>query len=414
MSQSQVQERPLLMIPGPVEVSPAVMQAFAAPPPGHTSPPVIAAFGEALERMRRVWQADPASQPFVVGGGGTVGMEMAAANLVAPGDRVLVVKTGYFSDRMAEILRRYGAETIEVGAQPGDAPTPDAVRQALAQATAGGRPAKALFATHVDTSTGVRLDPQPFAQLARQQGMLSVFDGVCGAAGERFEMAAWDADVYFTGSQKALGLPPGLALMVASPRALAARQERTGPPPPMYLDWHVWQPVLRAYEERRPAYFSTPPTNLILALNAGLAEIENEGITARIDHHAATAAALRTAWRALGLRLLPLRDDLAANTLSALMLSEANAAIDTAAVVASIATQGVAVATGLLPAFKSRYFRIGHMGYVLTQPHQLRRTITAVAAALTAQGMAPSPAAEAAALEALTPIAGGHRSAGQR
>jgi alanine-glyoxylate transaminase/serine-glyoxylate transaminase/serine-pyruvate transaminase len=384
-------QAPLLMIPGPVEVSPEVLAAFSVPPPGHTAPALIEAFGAALASMRRVWSAEPASQPFVIGGGGTAAMDMAVANLVAAGDRVLVVKTGYFSDRLAEMLRRQGAATLEVAAAPGGAPHPDAVREALAGQRSGGR-CTALFATHVDTSTGVRIDPEPLARLAREHGMLSIFDGVCATTGETFDMAGWDADVYLTGSQKALGLPPGLALMVASPRALAARTARHAPPPPMYLDWQVWQPVMRAYEERRPAYFSTPPTNLILALAAALAAIEAEGVAPRIARHHQAARALRAAWRALGLDLLPLRDDLAANTLSAICLPPTAAgttAPDAPALVARIAAHGVTVATGLLPELKSRYFRIGHMGWVTGRPDLLRRTVAAVAAALRDCGLAP-------------------------
>jgi alanine-glyoxylate transaminase/serine-glyoxylate transaminase/serine-pyruvate transaminase len=402
-------QRSLLMIPGPVEVSPRVLEAFSAPPPGHTAPALIAAFGEALESMRRVWSAEPASQPFVVGGGGTAGMDMAVANLISPGDRVLVVKTGYFSDRLAEMLRRQGAATVEVSAEPGDAPTPDEVRAALAAQPGGAGAAgpagrwRALFATHVDTSTGVRVDPKPLARLAREHGMLSVFDGVCAAAGEPFDMAGWDADVYLTASQKALGLPPGLALMVAGPRALAARAARRGPRPPMYLDWEEWQPVMRAYEERRPAYFSTPPTNLVLALAAGLAEIESEGAAARIARHARAARALRAAWRTLGLRPLPAREELAADTLSALLLPPA-AAADAPAVVARIAGHGVTVATGLLPELKSRYFRVGHMGWVIGRPDLLRRTVAAVAAALRDSGLGAGEQAEKQALSALDDI----------
>ena len=377
-------ERSLLMIPGPVEVSPGVLAAFSAPPPGHTAPALIAAFGAALESMRRVWLAEPSSQPFVVGGGGTAAMDMAVANLVSPSDRVAVVKTGFFSDRMAEMLRRQGAATLEIGAEPGGAPSPEEVREALAAERAAGAPAcKALFATHVDTSTGVRIDPEPLARLAREHGMIAVFDGVCAAAGERFDMAAWDADVYLTASQKALGLPPGLALMVVSRRALAARAVRSGPRPPMYLDWEVWQPVMRAYEERRAAYFSTPPTNLVLALAAGLAEIENEGIAPRIAAHARAAAALRAAWAVLGLRSVP-RLDVVGNTLSVLLFPEG---ID-ASLLPKIAARGVTVAGGLHPAVKATSFRVGHMGYTVTRPDYLRRTVEAIAGALREAGAA--------------------------
>jgi len=206
------------MIPGPVEISPTVLAATSVPPPGHTSTRLIEAFGGSIERMRQVWQADAASQPFLLAGSGTLAMEVAAANLVEPGDRALVINTGFFSERMAEILHRAGASVTELAPPLGEAPGTDQVREILRDG-----PFKALFATHVDTSTGVRIDPEPLCRLAREAGALAVFDGVCAAAGERFEMAAWGADLYFTGSQKALGLPPGLALMVAGERALAAR-----------------------------------------------------------------------------------------------------------------------------------------------------------------------------------------------
>ncbi|MEL6185088.1 MAG: alanine--glyoxylate aminotransferase family protein, partial [Myxococcota bacterium] len=103
-------DRKLLMIPGPIEVSPEVRAAHDGPPPGHLAPPVVEAFGLSLERMRAVWQAPASAQPFLIAGSGTLAMDMAAANLVQSGDRVLVLGTGYFSDRMAEILQRYGAD----------------------------------------------------------------------------------------------------------------------------------------------------------------------------------------------------------------------------------------------------------------------------------------------------------------
>jgi len=381
---------PLLMIPGPVELSPAVLAAAAAPPPSHTSPRLIEAFGRSIERMREVWRAGPASQPFIVGGSGTLAMEVAAANLVEPGDRVLVVVTGYFSERMTEILRRYGAEVTEVTAPVGEAPAPEQIREALARSG----PFKALFATHVDTSTGVRVDPEPLCRLARESGTLAVFDGVCATAGERFEMAAWGADLYFTGSQKALGLPPGLALMVAGERALAAREARKAPAPPLFLDWGSWLPVHRAYEERRPSYFATPATSLVMALETGLGEILETGVEARLEIQARAAAALRAAWTELGLRSVP-GVAAAANTLSALFVP---AGVD-ASLLPRIAARGVTVAGGLHPALKANSLRVGHMGYTVTRPDYLRHAVEAIAGALRESGAAADPAAAVAALE---------------
>jgi alanine-glyoxylate transaminase/serine-glyoxylate transaminase/serine-pyruvate transaminase len=292
---------------------------------------------------------------------------------------------------MSEILRRHGAEVTEVAALVGDVPTPEAVREALARSG----PVKALFATHVDTSTGVRVDPEPLCRLAREAGALAVFDGVCATAGERFEMAAWGADLYFTGSQKAIGLPPGLALMVAGERALAAREARRTAPPALFLDWRSWLPVHRAYEERKPGYFATPATSLVMALEVGLGEILEAGIAARIEAHTHAAAALRAAWTALGLRFVPRSEAVTGNTLSVLLFPEG---ID-ASLLPRIAARGVAVAGGLHPAVKATSFRVGHMGYTVTRPDYLRRTVEAVAGALAEAGAAADPVAAVAALE---------------
>jgi alanine-glyoxylate transaminase/serine-glyoxylate transaminase/serine-pyruvate transaminase len=384
-------QHPLLMIPGPVEVSPAVLAAAGAPPPSHASPRLIEAFGASIERMRRVWQSDAASQPFIVAGSGTLAMEMAAANLIEPGDRVLVIVTGYFSERMAEILRRYGAEVVEIGAPVGTVPPLAEIQAAL------DRPGsfKALFATHVDTSTGVRVDPEPLCRLAREAGVLAVFDGVCATAGERFEMAAWGADVYFCASQKAIGMPPGLALLVANERALETRQARKAAPPPLFLDWHSWLPIHRAYEERKPSYFATPATTLVLALDTALGEILENGIQARIDAHARTAAALRAAWRALGLRFVPQSEAVTGNTLSVLLYPEG---VD-AGLLPKIVARGVAVAGGLHPAVRTTSFRVGHMGYTVTRPDYLRKTVEAVGGALQEAGAGVDVAAAMSALE---------------
>ncbi len=368
-------DSPLLMIPGPIEISPGVREASAGPPPSHLAPHVIEAFGSSIEMMRRVWLADADSQPFIVAGGGTVAMDMAVSNLIASGDRVVVVNTGYFSDRIAEMLRRRGADVVECGAEVGDAPSESEVREAVDGGEQG--PAKAMFATHVDTSTGVRIDPEPLARLCRDRGVLSVFDGVCATAAERFEMADWGVDVYLTASQKAIGLPAGLALMVAGRRAVERRSALKSAPP-MYLDWEQWLPIMRAYEERRPSYFSTPATNLILALATGLQEILASGMEARFALHQRSAQTMQAAWESMELEPVPVRKSLASNALSALRFPEG---VD-ASLIGRILVHGVIVAGGLHPAIRTRYFRVGHMGYAAERPEMLQRTVEAIAASL--------------------------------
>ncbi len=368
-------DSPLLMIPGPIEVSPGVREAASGPPPSHLAPHVIEAFGSSIEMMRQVWLADAASQPFIVAGGGTVAMDMAVSNLVACGDRVVVVNTGYFSDRIAEMLRRQGANVVECVAEVGDAPSAKQVREAVDGGEQG--PAKAMFATHVDTSTGVRLDVAPLARLCRERDVLSIFDGVCATAAERFEMADWGADVYLTASQKAIGLPAGLALMVASRRAVERRSSLASAPP-MYLDWAQWLPIMQAYEERRPSYFSTPATNLILALATGLNEILASGMEARFALHRQAAQTMQAAWKSMELEQIPVKESLTSNALSALRFPEG---ID-ASLVGRVLGHGVIVAGGLHPAIRTQYFRVGHMGYAAERPEMLQRAIEAISMSL--------------------------------
>lgn len=374
-------QRNLLMIPGPVEVSPTVREAFGVPPPGHLAPDVVEAFGASLEMMRRVWLAAPSSQPFAVSGSGTTAMEMAVANLIEPGDAAVVVNTGYFSDRMVEMLRRAGAEVVDLTAVPGEVPNVSRAEGAFDDFARAGKKVKALFATHVDTSTAALSDPKPLASLAKERGALSIFDGVCATGAERFEMETWGADVYLTASQKAIGLPAGLALMVASERALAARDRRSAPPP-LAVDWHAWSPIMQAYEARKPAYFATPPTNLILALSVGLKEILADGMEARFALHERGARSLQAAWSVLGLRPVPTREKNVAHTLSALYYP---AEID-ATLVARVAERGVTIAGGLHPAIRASYFRVGHMGYALTRTDFLMRCVEALASGLASFG----------------------------
>ena len=123
-------ERPLLMIPGPIEVSPEVLRAFSRPPPGHGQPFVVKAFGASLGWMREVWRAGEGAQPFMVAGSGTLAMDMAAVNLLDPGDEALLVDTGYFADRMRLVLEHRGVKVHTVVSPPGERPEPEEVAAA--------------------------------------------------------------------------------------------------------------------------------------------------------------------------------------------------------------------------------------------------------------------------------------------
>ncbi|HEY8038761.1 MAG TPA: alanine--glyoxylate aminotransferase family protein [Polyangiaceae bacterium] len=385
-------DRRLLMIPGPIELEPDVLQTLGERTRSHMDAGFAECFGRALERMRQVFQAGKDAQPFVLAGSGTLAMDTAIANVVEPGAAAVVVDTGYFSARMADVLERWGARVTRVGAPLGDAPSLDALQAALKRE----RPAVVTI-THVDTSTGVRADVEAMAKLAREHGALVVVDGVCSLGGEVFRQEAWGVDVALTASQKAMGAPAGLALLVASPRAIEASRARKGKLASIYLDWSEWLPIMRAYEARKPQYFATPAVNLVAALDTSLAQLVAEGMEARFVRHARNAGAFRAAWRALELRPLPVREALAANTLSAVYYPQG---ID-AALVASVAAEGVVVAGGLHPEAKTKYFRVGHMGACTAS--DVLATVGAIERAFAKAGYArPAVAAAAEALRTFT------------
>jgi alanine-glyoxylate transaminase/serine-glyoxylate transaminase/serine-pyruvate transaminase len=301
-----------------------------------------------------------------------------------------VVVTGYFSRRLAEMLRRRGAQVVELEAPLGQVPDVEQLASTLERSPS----TKVVCLTHVDTSTGILLDPAPYAALARAAGALVVLDGVCATGGERLQTSAWGIDVALTGSQKALGLPPGLALLVVSDRAIEAR--RALPlAPAMMLDWLEWLPVHRAYEERRPSYFATPATSLIAAAAAGLDELLAIGVDAVLQRHRRAAGAMRAVWANLGLREVPDGAGARAHTLSNLWLPEGIGD----EVRARIAARGAVVAGGLLPELRGRSVRVGHMGWITGEPEVLRRVAAAVAAGLVEGGLAADAEAALAAFD---------------
>lgn len=346
--------RPRLMIPGPIEFTDEVMAEMARPTPSHVDPAFIEIFGQALEDLRTVFLAGPDYQPFILAGSGTLAMDSAVANLVQPGDRALVVDTGYFSQRMADIVRRYGGDVTLLSAAPGETISAEQLQQHLAESDAYDL----VTITHVDTSTGVLTDVQGLTAAAKATGALVIVDGVCAAAAEEMRQEAWGVDVYLTASQKAIGVPPGLGLLIASPAALAKWRGRSQAVGSYYSDWGYWLPIMQAYEARKVSYFGTPAVNLIMALGVSLRQILDEGMENVFQRHVRLSNAVKAGLAAMGMTQLPTNIAHAAHTLSCPCYPEG---ID-ASFLRFVRAEGAILAGGLHPAMKSKYFRIGHMG----------------------------------------------------
>ena len=197
-------------------------------------------FSEVLQNLRKLFQTtDPASQPFVISGSGTLGWDQVAANLAEPGDEVLVLHTGYFADSFADCFETYGAKVTQLKAPIGDRPQLDEIEKALKE-----KKYKIVTVTHVDTSTGVLSELKPLSDLVQKVSpeTLLVVDGVCSVGSEEIRFDDWKLDVVLTASQKAIGCPAGLSILMASGKAIEVFKNRQTRPTSYFGSWKNWLP----------------------------------------------------------------------------------------------------------------------------------------------------------------------------
>ncbi|CAO3662093.1 unnamed protein product [Rhizopus stolonifer] len=352
----------LCMIPGPIEFHEDVLAAMSTPATSHVDPNFVPIYGESIEMVRKVVLTESA-QPFIVSGSCTLGWDMMV-NLIEAKDEVLVLSTGYFSDNFADCLSIYGANITTLKSDVGHAPSIEKVKKALEE-----KKYKMVTITHVDTSTGVLSDIQSIARAVKSISpeTLVVVDGVCSLGSEEIRFDDWNLDIVISGSQKGLGVPPGLSVVIASLHALEIFKTRKTPIVAYYSNWNKWLPIMQAYESRKPAYFATPAVQLIYALHASLKAITRQPMEVRFDQHRKVAAQFRQNIRQLGLKTVAQDEACSANGMSAIWLPEG---IEIPQLVPALASQGVQIAGGILVGLAGKYFRIGHMGISVTEPER--------------------------------------------
>lgn len=208
----------------------------------HVGPPFVATFGETLTMLRKLLQtSNPASQPFVISGSGTLGWDLVAANLIERGEDALVLHTGYFADSFAECFETYGVKATQLKAPIGDRPQLPEVEKALKE-----KHYKLISVTHVDTSTGVLSEIKALSELVHRVSpeTLVVVDGVCSVGCEEICFDEWGIDVVLTASQKAIGCPPGLSILMCSERAMETFKKRKTPPSSYFASFKNWLPSM--------------------------------------------------------------------------------------------------------------------------------------------------------------------------
>jgi alanine-glyoxylate transaminase/serine-glyoxylate transaminase/serine-pyruvate transaminase len=360
--------RPIVAIPGPTPVREEILAALAEPTLGHGQAEFVEIYRRAIAAFRGLVRAHEA---VVIGGAGTLAMEMALVNCLQPEDSLLVVSHGLFGDRFAQMARRFRWNTRTLAPdRPGRAVDPSELAEAL---RGGGY--RAVTVTHVDTSTGVRAPVEQYAEVLRGSDAYFILDGVCATAGLPEPMDELGVDYLVTTSQKAMGVPPGFALLGLSGRAVARRAEMGEAIGAYYADLANWLPIMRDPS----GYFATPPTNMVVALERGLRLVEQEGLPARFARHERQGRAMRAAWSALGLELLA-APGFEAPTLSVLRYPQG---VQDAAFRAAAERDGAYLAGGV-GELKGRVFRVGHMGNATRG--ELLSVVAAIESALAACG----------------------------
>ncbi|OOV15579.1 alanine--glyoxylate aminotransferase family protein [Deinococcus sp. LM3] len=360
----------VLLTPGPTPIHPRAQQALMRPMLGHMDPEIFALNTEIQADLRAMYGTTDTTFTALLAGTGSLGMEAGFANLVESGDEVLVCANGSFGRRMADMAARYGANVRLVTAPLGEAINPDDVAAQM-------NGVQMVAVVHGETSTGV-LNPVPqIAQIARQHGALLTVDAVTTAGMEPFHMAEWGVDYAYTGAQKCLSAPPGLAPVAISDRAMARYHARRTPTPLWYCDFEG----LRDYWERH-TYHHTVPVNLHYALHAALRAALDEGMLnrkARVQH---VGQAIQTALAPLGFTPYVQRPEDRLPTVLALRLPDG---FDDAGVRRALRERQISV-TGGLGATAGLIWRLGLMGET-ARPAPYRALMDALEDLLGVQGL---------------------------
>jgi len=359
-----IKNKKLLMHVGPVDIYEEVLYAGLKNNVGFTSEEFVNAFRSSLKGLRYLFQVDDTYQPFIIPGGGTSAME-SVTSFLTKGDKILVVSNGVFGDRWINIFKKYPVEVDYLKAEAGDYVSTDSVKEKVKQ-----KHYKLVTFTHVETSTGVRHPIKDSVKEIKDYVDIVVVDGVSSVGAEEVKAKDWDVDIYLTASQKAIGAPPGLGLLVVSENAMKHLREDNIAG--YYLDLKNWLPVMRGMEEGKPAYFSTLPVHTVFMLNEALKLIQDEGIENRVKRHEKVAGTIRAGIEGMGLEIVAKRPDAYSNTVTGVMLRKAKAQD----VLSEIIKEGVEIAPGVHPSLQGKYVRIGHMGWVT--PNDAIITISAL------------------------------------
>lgn len=363
-----------LMGPGPSDVHPRILEALGRPTLGHLDPLFVGMMDETKELLKYAFQTSneltlPISAP------GSAGMEACFVNLLEPGDKALVCVNGVFGNRMIENVTRCGATAIRLDFAWGTAVEPAAVEAALKE----HGDIKVLAFVHAETSTGALSDAEALCGLAKQYGCLSIVDAVTSMGGVPLLVDKWQADAVYSGSQKCLSCTPGLSPVTFSSAAVAAIKARKHPVQSWFLDMNL---ILGYWGEGgKRAYHHTAPVNALYGLHESLVMLQEEGLESAWQRHATMHSALAAGLECLGVEFVVAAEHRLPQ-LNSVYIPEG---VDDAATRQYLlANHSLEIGAGLGD-LAGKVWRIGLMGYS-AKPENIRLLLSALAAAMSAQG----------------------------
>jgi alanine-glyoxylate transaminase/serine-glyoxylate transaminase/serine-pyruvate transaminase len=377
----------ILLGPGPSNVHPRVLRALSTPLVGHLDPEFIRLMDETKDLLRFVFQTKN-THTLPISGTGSAGMETCLVNLLEPGDEVVVGVNGVFGGRMVDIVERCGAKPVAMETQWGNVFTPDQVQEALKRC----RRPKLLALVHAETSTGAWQPLEEISPLVHQAGALFVVDAVTSMGGCPLQVDAWGIDACYSGTQKCLSCPPGLAPVTFSPAAQEILRTRKSKVQSWYLDLTM----IEKYWGEERVYHHTAPISMNYALREALRLVQEEGLEARFRRHQRNHVALAAGLGALGLALAA-QEGHRLWTLNSVTIP---AGVDDAAVRRKLLEDyNIEIGAGLGP-LRSKVWRIGLMGESSTRSNVLL-VLSALEEILQKQGYRCTPGAGVAAAQAV-------------
>ncbi|MEW4529307.1 alanine--glyoxylate aminotransferase family protein [Maioricimonas sp. JC845] len=346
--------RRILMGPGPSDISPRVLAAMGAPTVGHLDPYFLRIMNETQEMLRQVFRTQN-QMTISVSGTGSAGMETCVANLIEPGDRMIACINGVFGGRMADVAERCGAEVTRLERPFGEVFTAEEIEAAVREVSP-----KVLGIVHAETSTGALQPLEEISQVVHDAGGLLLVDCVTSLGGLPVEIDEWGIDAAYSGTQKCLSCPPGLAPVTFGPRAVEVIDNRKTKVQSWYLDMTM---VRNYWSDQSRAYHHTAPINMNYGLHEALRIILEEGLEPRFERHMRNHLALKAGLAAMGIEYA-VAEGHQLPTLNAVRIPEG---VDDKAVRGRLLEEfGIEIGGGLGP-MAGKVWRIGLMGEASTK-----------------------------------------------